>query len=93
VGKLAMNNTGEYFQDSQSLMKHKQIRLSLTTTRSSQLVSRRRVKFLLVVWLEWRIQATSNILVNLFSNYGLQYSCAAVNQISTDTARRAVRLR
>jgi len=42
VGKLAINNAGEYFQDSQSLMKHKQIRLSLTTKRSSQLVSRRR---------------------------------------------------
>ena len=42
MGKLAMNNTGEYFQDSQFLMKHKQIRLSPTTTRSSQLVNRRR---------------------------------------------------
>jgi len=42
VGKLAINNAGEYFQDSQSLMKHKQNRLSLTTKRSSQLVSRRR---------------------------------------------------
>ena len=36
MGKLAINNAGEYFQDSQSLMKHKQIRLSLTTTRSSR---------------------------------------------------------
>jgi len=31
VGKLAVNSAGEYFQDSQSLMKHKQIRLSLAT--------------------------------------------------------------
>jgi len=42
VGKLAINNAGEYFQDSQTLMKRRQIRLILTTTRSTQLVSRRR---------------------------------------------------
>jgi len=42
VGELAINNAGEYFQDCQCLMKHKQISLSLTTERSSQLVSKRR---------------------------------------------------
>jgi len=31
VGELAINNAGEYFQDCQCLMKHKQISLSLTT--------------------------------------------------------------